>query len=91
MCPVLDPETGACVLYEARPVTCRVFGAATRTAEGVAACEKCYAGWSDEAIAAQATDVDPDGLEAALIAELEARGHKCAASVAEALCLTETP
>src|SRR5258706_4666959 len=25
-CPVLDPETGNCELYESRPMTCRVFG-----------------------------------------------------------------
>lgn len=91
LCPVLDPSTGACELYEARPVTCRAFGAATRTTEGVAACEKCYAGWSDEAIAAQAAEVDQQGIEAALNAELEQRGHAGAASVAGALRAMETP
>jgi Fe-S-cluster containining protein len=25
-CPALDPETGACDLYDARPMTCRTFG-----------------------------------------------------------------
>ena len=25
-CPVLDPETGLCELYESRPMTCRTFG-----------------------------------------------------------------
>ena len=26
VCPVLDPETGLCDLYDARPMTCRTFG-----------------------------------------------------------------
>src|SRR5437868_6881996 len=25
-CPALDPETGGCDLYAARPITCRTFG-----------------------------------------------------------------
>ena len=29
-CPVLDPETGYCELYESRPMTCRVFGPPVR-------------------------------------------------------------
>lgn len=90
-CPALDPETGACELYEARPVTCRTFGPATHTVEGgVAACERCYAGLSDAGIAARAVSPDPHGLEAALIAELKDKGHGGAASVAAALPLTET-
>jgi Fe-S-cluster containining protein len=29
-CPVLDPVTGLCELYESRPMTCRVFGPPVR-------------------------------------------------------------
>ncbi len=29
-CPVLDPETGLCELYAARPITCRTFGPPVR-------------------------------------------------------------
>ena len=29
-CPALDPETGACDLYAARPITCRTFGPPVR-------------------------------------------------------------
>jgi len=29
-CPALNPETGLCDLYEARPMTCRVFGPPVR-------------------------------------------------------------
>src|SRR5262249_19600474 len=50
-CPVLDPETGTCDLYEARPITCRIFGPAVRTGgDGVGVCELCYQGATDEEI-----------------------------------------
>ena len=29
-CPALDPETGGCDLYAARPITCRTFGLTLR-------------------------------------------------------------
>lgn len=70
-CPVLDPETGLCDLYDSRPVTCRIFGPATITEEGVAACELCYAGATDAEIAACAVRVDPDALESTLLARLD--------------------
>src|SRR6476646_10763955 len=37
-CPALDPATGACDLYDARPMTCRTFGPTGRpgTEEGLA-------------------------------------------------------
>jgi Fe-S-cluster containining protein len=52
-CPVLDPETGTCDLYTARPVTCRVFGPPIRWGgDAVGVCELCFDGASDEEIAA---------------------------------------
>ncbi|HKO17793.1 MAG TPA: YkgJ family cysteine cluster protein [Acidobacteriaceae bacterium] len=42
-CPVLDPQTGTCDLYEHRPMLCRTFGPPARTEEGhLAHCELCY-------------------------------------------------
>jgi Fe-S-cluster containining protein len=39
-CPALDPETGVCELYEARPLTCRTFGPAIRNGgEAAGVCE----------------------------------------------------
>ncbi len=70
-CPVLDPETGTCDLYSARPMTCRVFGPPVRSGGGLGVCELCFHGASDEEIAACEMPVDPDGLEAALLQELE--------------------
>ena len=51
-CPALDPETGLCDLYAARPMTCRVFGLPLRTEEGLGVCELCFEGASTEEIAA---------------------------------------
>ena len=62
-CPVLDPETGACDLYDARPLTCRVFGPAVRSEGGVGACELCYVGAGDEEIAGCAVELDAGVLD----------------------------
>ncbi|MEI9972426.1 MAG: YkgJ family cysteine cluster protein [Ignavibacteriota bacterium] len=52
-CPVLDPETGTCDLYSARPVTCRVFGPPIRWGgDAVGVCELCFEGATDDQIAA---------------------------------------
>lgn len=69
-CPALDPESGACDLYAARPIPCRSFGAATRAGGAVGACELCYEGASDAEIAACAVTVDPEGREEELLFEL---------------------
>ena len=57
-CPVLDPLTGTCDLYEHRPIVCRTFGPPIRTPEGdLAACELCYTNASTPQIAA--CELDP--------------------------------
>jgi Fe-S-cluster containining protein len=72
-CPALDPTTGRCDLYDARPTTCRVFGPPIRSGEegGLGVCDLCFHGASTEEIAACEMQVDPDGLEATLLAEVE--------------------
>jgi Fe-S-cluster containining protein len=72
-CPALDPETGNCELYEARPMTCRVFGPPVRSEDGLGVCELCYHGASDEEIAACEMVPDPDDLESDLLREVEKR------------------
>jgi len=78
-CPALDPATGLCELYEARPMTCRVFGPPVRSEDGLGVCELCFQGATDAQIAACEMNTHPDDLESALIVELEkatgARGH----------------
>lgn len=60
-CPVLDPATGMCDLYEARPVPCRTFGPPMRTEDdGLAVCELCFTTATPEEIAA--SEVDPTFL-----------------------------
>jgi Fe-S-cluster containining protein len=57
-CPVLDPSTGTCDLYEARPIVCRTFGPPMRTPDGnLATCELCYIHATTEEIAA--CELDP--------------------------------
>jgi Fe-S-cluster containining protein len=70
-CAALDPVTGLCDLYEARPVTCRVFGPPVRSEQGLGVCELCYHGATEEQIAACEMPVDLDGLEAELLHEFE--------------------
>ena len=75
-CPALDPETGLCDLYSARPMTCRVFGPPVRCGSAdVGVCELCFDGASDAEIAACEVETDPDGLEASLNEELGASGQ----------------
>jgi Fe-S-cluster containining protein len=70
-CPVLDPASGMCALYEFRPVTCRAFGPPVRSEGGLGVCELCFHGATDEQIAACEMEVDPDDLESELLDELE--------------------
>jgi Fe-S-cluster containining protein len=70
-CAALDPATGRCDLYLHRPITCRVFGPPVRTEQGLGVCELCYHGATEEQIAACEMAVDPDGLEARLVEEVE--------------------
>ncbi len=78
VCPILDPDTGLCELYEYRPMTCRVFGPPVRSAEqdeeGLATCELCYHGATDEQIAACEMVPDPDDLESKLLQEMQGAG-----------------
>jgi len=72
-CPVLDPSTGMCDLYESRPMTCRTFGPPVQSEDGLGVCELCYHGASDEEIAACEMEVDPNDLEGNLLKKFEAR------------------
>jgi Fe-S-cluster containining protein len=72
-CPALDPVTGMCDLYAARPMTCRTFGPPVRSGpEGaLGVCELCYHGASDAEIAACEMTPDPENLEESLVEETE--------------------
>lgn len=69
-CPVLDPATGTCDLYESRPILCRTFGPPMRTPgddgeTNLATCELCYIHATTEEIAACELDPTIPSLEAA--------------------------
>lgn len=70
-CPVLDPLTGNCELYESRPMTCRVFGPPVESEDGLGVCELCFHGASEAEIAACEMKPDPDNLEAELLEKVE--------------------
>jgi len=85
LCPALDPISGACELYAARPITCRMFGPAVRLVSNsdapvIGVCELCYRGATDEQIADCEVDVDTH-LEAELLEKLE----KCGGGSGETL------
>jgi len=77
-CPALDPATGRCDLYAARPMTCRVFGPPVRMEQdeesGLGCCELCFGGASDEQIA-DCEMVVPHDLEANILSDLNAKGE----------------
>lgn len=88
-CPALDPVTGRCDLYSARPMTCRTFGPPVRSGPegGLGVCELCYHGATGEQIAACEMVPDPDELEPELIGQVEqAMGTK--GSTIVAFCLS---
>jgi Fe-S-cluster containining protein len=87
VCPVLDPETGLCELYDARPMTCRTFGPPVRSEGGLGVCELCFHGATEEQIAACEMVVDPDDLESELTMEVEATSGAQGRTIV-AFCLT---
>lgn len=89
-CPALDPATGACDLYEARPMTCRTFGPPVRSGpeEALAVCELCYHGATEQQIADCEMTPDPDSLEAKLIAQTEKLSGKRGNTIV-AFCLAK--
>ena len=90
-CPALDPLSGRCDLYSARPMTCRVFGPPLRSIDdegntGIGVCELCYQDATEEQIAACELHLDTEGLESALTTEIETRtGREGSTIVAFAL------
>lgn len=74
VCPVLNPETGLCELYEARPMTCRTFGPPVQSEGGLGVCELCYRGATDHEIAECEMVIDTDDLESQLVKKVEKAG-----------------
>jgi len=69
-CPALDPETGRCCVYTARPMTCRVFGPPVRNeGGGIGHCELCFQGAPTAVVVACEMQV-PHDLEAELLHQI---------------------
>jgi Fe-S-cluster containining protein len=72
-CPVLDPATGTCDLYAARPVQCRTFGPPVRDDDAhLTVCELCFTNATPEDVACCEMDQSWRPLEDKLIAQAEA-------------------
>lgn len=70
VCPVLNPHTGTCDLYAARPMTCRVFGPPVRTDDGLGICELCFVGASEQEVEAGEMLLPPQQIEDSLTVPL---------------------
>ena len=88
-CPVLNPADGTCDLYEARPMTCRVFGPPIRSEDGLGACDLCYHGVPDEEIEAYEMIPDPEDLETKVLEKFERDTGKRGNTIV-AFCLAST-
>jgi Fe-S-cluster containining protein len=97
-CPALNPQSGLCDLYDARPMTCRVFGPPIRTEseranlesdaeEALAVCELCFTHATPQEIAAAEMHV-PHKEEQQVLALLAAEQPATAADTIIAYCLT---
>ena len=75
-CPALDPSTGACDLYTARPVTCRVFGPPIQSEGGIGVCELNFMGATESEILAAQLDTSWSALEDSLNAQAESETHR---------------
>ncbi|MFZ0664069.1 MAG: YkgJ family cysteine cluster protein, partial [Acidobacteriaceae bacterium] len=89
-CPALNPVTGACDLYAARPVTCRVFGPPIRTEDGIGVCDLNFNGATEAEILAAELDTSWSPLETALNAETEAQSGRTGTTTV-AWVLVESP
>lgn len=93
-CPVLNPDTGLCDLYAARPMTCRVFGPPVRvqsepdeaSEEGFAICELCFTNATEEEIAT-AEMIVPHAEEQSVLEALQHEQPSISGNTIIAYCL----
>jgi len=91
LCPVLDPATGMCDLYAARPVTCRIFGLPIRSEDGIGVCELCFDGATEAEVLGAELHMEWTGLEDSLNAQAgKQAGQSGATTVAFALLVGQS-
>ena len=70
-CPVLDPESGRCELYDSRPVSCRTYGPPLRFAgEDSPPCPLCFEGAPAEVVERCRFEPDALGEEDRILSEM---------------------
>ena len=70
-CPVLDPATGRCDLYAARPVSCRTYGPPLRFfGENAPPCPLCFKEAPTAIVERCRFEPDPRGLEDAILSKM---------------------
>jgi Fe-S-cluster containining protein len=75
-CPALDPRSGACELYSARPLSCRSYGPPVRIGgEDLPPCRLCFVSASPAEIERGRVDVDPEQAEDRLLRRLHRAGE----------------
>jgi Fe-S-cluster containining protein len=75
-CPVLDPRTGACELYAARPLGCRSYGPPVRVAgEDLPPCRLCFVGATPAEVERCRVTIDAGDGEDALLRRLHRAGE----------------
>jgi Fe-S-cluster containining protein len=92
-CPALDLETGACELYQARPVACRTYGPAVRLdGRDLPHCPLNYQGATTEQIEACRVTIDPGAVAQAALAEfLQSDGEHATGETVVAFALASYP
>jgi len=95
-CPALNPANGLCDVYDARPMTCRVFGPPVRASyepeksgvpeDGFAVCELCFTHATPEEIAA-AEMIVPHAAEQRVLDAFEDDQATSAGDTIVAFCL----
>jgi Fe-S-cluster containining protein len=71
-CPALDPATGACDLYDSRPLTCRTYGPPVRIADAdLPPCHLCLKGATPAEIESARATIDPDAIEEMILSALD--------------------
>jgi len=87
-CPVLDPKSGACELYAARPLTCRSYGPPVRIGrEDLPPCRLCFVGARPREAERCRVVIDAAGIEDRLLRRLHRAGEPAAAETLIAFAL----
>ena len=88
-CPALDPATGTCDLYAARPMTCRIFGPPIRSQDGIGVCELCFDGATESEILAAELYTNWADIEDSLTTQAEEQAGRSGGTIVAFALLTE--